>query len=218
MSFFSCKKKAFDDVYKISDNKSLEELFSLKNYKTQKKNKINDSVLHILATNGAFFLEGDFNTKFSEKTGFWTLTNKNDSKKIEIDYIVFAKNDVHKNQIIFSNNGIIDSVNSKFYNLFWKSENGKRTLYLNFYSPRNESELFASASIRYFIGRDKKKIIEDSFVLKNGDGIYREKVDYDFKKGDKISGYFSEFVNIKKETKDSVFIGNNTIYFHKKVE
>ena len=55
LSIFSCQKKELNNVYEISDNKSLEELFSLKNYKTQRKQKINDSILHISGTNGAFF-------------------------------------------------------------------------------------------------------------------------------------------------------------------
>lgn len=216
LSIFSCQKKELNNVYEISDNKSLEELFSLKNYKTQKKQKINDSILHISGANGAFFLEGDFNTKLSEKTGFWALTNKNDSKKIEIDYLVFEKNNVHRNQVIFSDKGIIDTLKSKFYHIEWKVEKGVKIIKLNFYSPRNKEEKFMRADLNYFISNNGKKIKKS--LMDNNNGKYEIKIPLEYKKGDEIIGYFSEYINQSVKKEDSVYLANNTIYFYKKFE
>ena len=216
LSIFSCQKKELNNVYEISDNKSLEELFSLKNYKTQRKQKINDSILHISGTNGIFFLEGNFNTKLSEKTGFWTLTNKNDSKKIEIDYLVFEKNNIHRNQVIFSDKGIIDTLKSKFYHIEWKVENGVKIMKLNFYSPRNKEEKFMRADLNYFISNNGKKIKKS--LMENNNGKYEIKIPMEYKKGDEIIGYFSEYISQSVKKEDSVYLANNTIYFYKKVE
>lgn len=216
LSIFSCQKKELNNVYEISDNKSLEELFSLKNYKTQKKQKINDSILHISGANGAFFLEGNFNTKLSEKTGFWALTNKNDSKKIEIDYLVFEKNNVHRNQVIFSDKGIIDTLKSKFYHIEWKVEKGVKIIKLNFYSPRNKEEKFMRADLNYFISNNGKKIKKS--LMDNNNGKYEIKIPLEYKQGDEIIGYFSEYINQSVKKEDSVYLANNTIYFYKKFE
>jgi hypothetical protein len=216
LSIFSCQKKELNNVYEIPDNKSLEELFSLKNYNTQRKQKINDSILHISGTNGAFFLEGNFNTKLSEKTGLWTLTNKNDSKKIEIDYLVFEKNNVHRNQVIFSDKGIIDTLKSKFYHIEWKVENGVKIMKLNFYSPRNKEEKFMRADLNYFISNNGKKIKKS--LMENNNGKYEIKIPLEYKKGDEIIGYFSEYISQSVKKEDSVYLANNTIYFYKKVE
>ena len=216
LSIFSCQKKELNNVYEISDNKSLEELFSLKNYKTQRKQKINDSILHISGTNGTFFLEGNFNTKLSEKTGFWTLTNKNASKNIEIDYLVFEKNNIHRNQVIFSDKGIIDTLKSKFYDIEWKVENGVKIMKLNFYSPRNKEEKFMRADLNYFISNNGKKIKKS--LMENNNGKYEIKIPLEYKKGDEIIGYFSEYISQSVKKEDSVYLANNTIYFYKKVE
>jgi len=97
-------------IKNISD---LNELFHLKNYKTQVRMKVNDSIDHITAQWHNFTLAGDFDTKMNNRTGIWTLKNKLDSKEVLIDYIIFSKGDAFKNQIIFKEHNKIDSSKSK---------------------------------------------------------------------------------------------------------
>ncbi len=214
----SCSKKDNERAYVINDGKSLEKLFQLKSYKNQKKNKINDSIMHIKANNGSFFLEGDLDSKLNMKTGIWTLTNNSDSRKIEIDYMIFGKKDGHQNQIIFSDNGKIDSSASKFYTSKIINKNDSQKLILSFFSPQNSRYTFEKATIKYFIGNNKKNILKDSIILQDSKGIYRTKINYNFKKGDEIFGYFSEYTISNEISNDSVKLGNNTMYFHKKFE
>lgn len=222
---FSCKKTKHEKAYTITDKKSLEKLFQLKNYKNQEKIKINDSTIHIKADNGRFFLEGNMNSKLNERTGIWSLTNKTNLQKIEIDYIAFGKKDVHRNQILFFNDkGILDSLTSKFYISEIKNDKNKKYLELKFFSTRNPKERFAKASVHYSIIRDHKEIMIDSISLKDGNGRYKTKVDFDFKPKDRISGYFSEFTTSQIEDDSrkigdsvTIAIGNSTIYFREKL-
>ncbi len=47
----------------------------------------------------------------------------------------------------------------------------------------------------------------------------RDKIPLEYKKGDEIIGYFSEYISQSvKKKEDSVYLANNTIYFYKKVE
>lgn len=212
----SCQKKkvetkvlhSFDDV---------NEMFELKNYENQSKNKINDSITQITANKDYFILKGDFDTRNNAKTGIWSLTNKTDSKEIQIDYIILGKNDVFKNQIIFKEHGKIDSANSKFYLVENKSLQG---LSYKFFSPEMKSEISKEAKIIYTIYRNKKEIKIDSVVYKNAKrGKYFTDIRYDFKRGDHLAGYFSEIVSAQDpKSKDSTILGNNSIYFIEKFE
>ena len=212
----SCQKKELKTKVLHSFN-DVDEMFQLKHYKNQWKKKINDSVTHITAQQDYFILSGDFDTKNNAKTGIWSLTNKTDSKEIQIDYIVFGKNDVFKNQIIFKEHGKIDSSNSKFYLIENKTQKG---LSYMFFSPKMKDEVYKEAKIIYTIYRNKKEIKIDSVVYKNvKEGKYLADVKCDFKKGDHISGYFSEIVSAKDpKRKDSLILGNNSIYFIERFE
>ncbi|WP_143884205.1 hypothetical protein [Chryseobacterium binzhouense] len=218
ISFFiiSCQKKAVEAKV-INDMGNIEEMFQLKNYKNQWKKKINDSVTRITAHTGYFILSGDFDRKNNTKTGIWSLKNKTDSKEIQIDYIVFGKNDFFKNQIIFKEHGKIDSSHSKFYLVENKTYKG---LLYKFFSPEIKNEIYKEAKVIYTIYRDRKEIKIDSFVYKNvKEGKYFADIKYGFKKGDHISGYFSEIVSAKDpKRKDSLILGNNSIYFIEKFE
>ncbi|MDF2932482.1 MAG: hypothetical protein K0R36_1813 [Chryseobacterium sp.] len=212
----SCEKKEFKAKVLHSFN-DVDEMFQLKRYKNQWKKKINDSVTHITAQQDYFILSGDFDTKNNAKTGIWSLTNKTDSKEIQIDYIVFDKNDVFKNQIIFKEHGKIDFSNSKFYLIENKTNKG---LLFKFFSPEMRDEISKDAKVVYTIRRNRKEIKTDSIVYKNSKvGRYLAEIKYDFNKGDDISGYFSEIVTAKdSKSKDSLVMGNNSIYFIEKFE
>ncbi|MCY0979182.1 hypothetical protein PGH12_14940 [Chryseobacterium wangxinyae] len=189
----------------------------MKKYKNQKKKKINDSITHITAQQDYFILSGDFDTKNNAKMGIWSLTNKTNSKEIQIDYIVLGKNKVFENQITFKEHGKIDSSNSKFYLVENKTLQG---LLYKFYSPKMENEISKEAEVVYTIYRNRKEIKTDSIVYKNvKEGKYRAGIKYDFKKGDHVAGYFSEIVSAKDtKIKDSLILGNNSIYFIEKFE
>ncbi|TZF92554.1 hypothetical protein FW781_21195 [Chryseobacterium panacisoli] len=196
-------------IKNISD---LNELFHLKNYKTQVRMKVNDSIDHITAQWHNFTLAGDFDTKMNNRTGIWTLKNKLDSKEVLIDYIIFSKGDAFKNQIIFKEHNKIDSSKSKFY--IAKEKSFKHIL-LKFFSPKIEEEVSKEAKIGYRILRGSKVLKDDSLTYKNKkDGIYLTNIKFDFQKGDKLAGAFSEFVMAKNpKSKDSLIMGNNSIYF-----
>lgn len=199
-------------IKNISD---LNELFQLKNYKTQIKMKVNDSIDHITAQWDNFTLAGELDTKMNAKTGIWRLKNKTDTKEIQIDYIIFDKNDVFKNQIIFKEHNKIDSSASKFFIIKNKTEN---ELAMKFFSPSMRDEISKKAKIIYTIHRNRKKIKTDSIVYENiKEGKYFTNIKYDFKKGDDVSGYFSEIAMAKSPTgKDSLTMGNNSMYFIEK--
>lgn len=212
----SCQKK--DVKVKVIKNiKDVEEMFQLKNYKTQVRMASNDSTDHITAQLGDFTLSGDIDTKLNCKTGIWSLKNRTDSKEIQIDYIAFDKNDVFKNQIVFKEHNKIDSSASKFY--ITKDKNPKE-LVLKFFSPKMKDELSKEAKVGYRIYRGSKRIKDDSIIYKDAkEGKYLSKINFTFKKGDKIVGSFSEFVTSKSSrSKDSLIMGNNTIYFIEKIE
>ncbi len=194
-------------------------MFQLKNYKNQWKKKINDSITRITAQQGFFLLSGNFDTKNNAKEGIWNLKNKSDSKEIQIDYIVFGKNDAFENQIIFKEHGKIDSSNSKFYLVENKNLHG---LSYKFFSPKMKNEISKEAKVNYTIYRNKKEIKRDSAVYKNmqmKQGKYFIDLRFEFKKGDHVSGYFTEYVSSKSNTKtDSIFLGSNSIYFIEKFE
>ncbi|AZB27834.1 hypothetical protein EB354_00230 [Chryseobacterium balustinum] len=212
----SCQKKEIRTKV-IKNTGDIEEMFRLKNYKQEVKLMINDSINRITATNGHFILTGDFNTKTNTRTGIWSLKNKVDSKEIQIDYIVLGKNNVFENQIIFKEHGKIDSSNSKFYLVENKTLQG---LSYKFFSPEMKNEISKEAKVIYTIYRNRKEIKIDSVVYKNvKEGKYFADVKYDFKKGDHISGYFSEIVTARDpRIKDSLLLGNNSIYFIEKFE
>jgi len=214
----SCQKKVVKTKV-LHDFNDINELFQLKNYKKQWKKKINDSITHITAQQDYFILSGDFDTKNNVKKGIWSLKNKTDSKEIQIDYIVFGKNDFFENQIIFKEHGKIDSSNSKFY--FIKNKTQKELLY-KFFSPVMKDEVYKEAKIIYTIYRNRKEIKIDSVVYKNMQmkkGNYLGDLRFEFKKGDHVSGYFTEYVSSKPNTKsDSIFLGSNSIYFIEKFE
>jgi hypothetical protein len=207
----SCEKKQ-EKVKVIKNVGDIEEMFQLKNYKTEVKMKTNDSINRITATDGNFILTGDFNTKMNAKTGIWSLKNTTDIKEIQIDYIVFGKKDVFKNQIIFKEHNKIDSSASKFFITKHKS---LRELCIKFFSPEMRDEVSKKVKIVYTIHRDRKEIKTDSIVYKNAKGgKYLANIKYDFRKGDDVAGYFSEIVVSKSPTsKDSLMMGNNSIYF-----
>ncbi|WP_185289858.1 hypothetical protein [Chryseobacterium lactis] len=207
----SCSKE--QEKTKIIKNISdLNELFHLKNYKTQVRLKVNDSTDHITAQWHNFTLAGDFDTKMNNRTGIWTLKNKLDSKEVLIDYIIFSKDNVFKNQIIFKEHNKIDSSKSKFY--ITKEKSFKHIL-LKFFSPKIEEEVSKEAKVGYRILRGSKVLKDDSLTYKNNkDGIYLTNIKFDFQKGDKLAGAFSEFVMAKSpRSKDSLIMGNNSIYF-----
>ena len=214
----SCQEKEVRTKV-INNIGDIEEMFQLKKYKNQKKKKINDSINHITATDGSFILNGDFNIKTNTKTGIWSLKNKTDSKEIQIDYVIFGKNDVFKNQIIFKENNKIDSSTSKFYKVRNKTS---KELVLNFFSPKTKDEIFKVAKIQYFILRKSKEIKIDSVHYNNmemKEGKYLINIKYNFEKGDIVKGYFGENVALKNpKNKDSIFVGDNTIYFKEKFE
>ncbi|WP_159479489.1 hypothetical protein [Chryseobacterium sp. 18068] len=212
----SCQKKEIRTEV-IKNTGDIEEMFRLKNYKQEVKLMINDSIKRITATNGHFILTGDFNTKTNTRTGIWSLKNKVDSKEIQIDYIVLGKNNVFENQIIFKEHGKIDSSNSKFYLVENKTLQG---LSYKFFSPEMKNEISKEAKAIYTIYRNKKEIKIDSIVYKNAkEGKYFADIKYDFKKGDHLAGYFSEIVSAKDpKSKDSLILGNNSIYFIEKFE
>jgi hypothetical protein len=201
----------------ISDMGDIEEMFQWKNYKNQWKKKINDSITHITAQQDYFLLSGDFDTKNNAKKGIWKLKNQTDSKEIQIDYIVFGKNDAFENQFIFKEHGKIDSSNSKFYLVENKNLQG---LSYKFFSPKMKNEISKEAEVVYTIYRNRKEIKTDSVVYKNvEEGKYLADIKYDFLKGDHISGYFSEIVSATDpKRKDSLILGNNSIYFIEKFE
>lgn len=214
----SCQKKEIRTKV-IKNAGDIEEMFRLKNYKQEVKLMINDSINSITATNGHFILTGDFNTKTNTRTGIWSLKNKVDSKEIQIDYIVLGKNDVFKNQIIFKEHGKIDSVNSKFYLVENKTLQG---LSYKFFSPEMKNEISKEAKVIYTVYRNRKEIKKDSVVYKNmqmKQGKYLADLRFEFKKGDHVSGYFTEYVSSKPDTKgDSILLGSNSIYFIEKFE
>jgi len=210
LTFITCKKQ--EKVKVIKNVTDLDEMFQLKNYKTQVRMKVNDSIDRVTAQLYNFTLSGDFDTKFNSKTGIWTLKNKLDSKEVQIDYLVFSKNDVFKNQIIFKENNKIDSSTSKFYTI--KSKTPKE-LILKFFSPSIKDELKKEAKVGYRVLRGSKVLKDDSIAYKNvKEGKYLTNIKFNFKKGDKIAGVFSEFVMAKDpKSKDSLIMGNNSIYF-----
>lgn len=196
-------------IKNISD---LNELFHLKNYKTQVRLKVNDSIDHITAQWHNFTLTGDFDTKMNNRTGIWTLKNSTNSKEILIDYLIFDKKDVFKNQIIFKEYNKIDSSVSKFY----VKQKTAKELVMNFFSPKVKDEIYKEAKIRYLILRNSKEIKKDSIIYKNmkmKEGKYLINIKYDFKKDDIVKGYFGETVLLNGKNKDSIVMGDNTIYF-----
>lgn len=218
LAVISCEKKQ-ERVKIIKNVGDIEEMFQLKNYKQEVKLKTNDSINRITATDGNFILTGDFDTKKNAKTGIWSLKNTTDTKEIQIDYIIFGKKDVFKNQIIFKEHNKIDSSLSKFYIIKNKT---LKELELNFFSPKTKDEISKEAKIWYTILRNSKEIKKDSILYKNmkmKEGKYHINIEYDFKKGDKVKGYFSEYVLLTSpKNKDSITVGNNTIYFKEKFE
>jgi hypothetical protein len=216
LTLISCSKKQ-ETVKVIKNVSDLNELFQLKNYRTQVRMKVNDSIDHITAQWHNFTLTGDFDTKMNNRTGIWTLKNNQDSKEVQIDYLIFSKNNVFKNQIIFKENNKIDSSTSKFY--LTKSKTPKE-LILKFFSPKMKDELSKEAKIGYRIYRGSKRIKEDSITYKDiKEGKYLTKINFTFKKGDNVLGAFSEFVTSKSpRSKDSLIMGNNSIYFREKIE
>jgi len=86
---------------------------------------------------------------------------------------------------------------------------------LKFFSPKIEEEVSKEAKIGYRILRGSKVLKDDSLTYKNKkDGIYLTNIKFDFQKGDKLAGAFSEFVMAKNpKSKDSLIMGNNSIYF-----
>lgn len=210
---FSCEVKR-EKVKSFSD---IEEMFQLKNYQNQSKQVINDSIVHYIAKRQDFILTGNFNTRINSKTGTWHLKNVKDFQEVQIDYLAFGKNDVFKNQIIFrAANKKIDSAKSKFFII---KEKNKKEVILKFFSPEGKDELSKKAKVMYTILRDSKELKNDSIVYQNiEEGKYLAHIKYDFKKGDKIRGYFSEYVMLKSSKKDTIVVGNNTIYFREKIE
>ena len=87
---------------------------------------------------------------------------------------------------------------------------------LNFYSPRNKEEKFMRADLNYFISNNGKKIKKS--LMENNNGKFEIKIPLEYKKGDEIIGYFSEYISQSVKKEDSVYLANNTIYFYKKVE
>jgi hypothetical protein len=213
----SCEKKR-ERVKVIKNITDVDEMFQLKNYKQEVKLKTNDSINRITATDGNFILTGDFDTKMNAKTGIWSLKNTTDTKEIQIDYIIFGKNDVFKNQIIFKEYNKIDSSVSKFY----IKEKTPKELVLSFFSPKTKDEISKEAKIWYSILRNSKEIKRDSILYKNmkmKEGKYRINIEYDFKKGDNVKGYFGESVLLTSpKNKDSITMGDNTIYFKENFE
>ena len=210
----SCQKKnVIEKTAKVIEStEDLKELFQLKNYKNIVKKVVNDSITHIKAEHNYIKLNGDFNTKKNTKTGIWSLTNTTDSKEIQIDYVIFGKNDFFENQMIFKEYGKIDSSISKFYLIKHKS---LQNLKLKFFSPESKNEISKEAKVRYLVYRKRKVIKEDSITYKNSkSGKYLAEIKFNFKKGDYITGYLSEIsVMEKSKMKDSIFMGNNSIYF-----
>lgn len=203
---------------KVKNFSDIEEMFQLKNYQNKKSKIINDSITHFIAEREDFILTGDFNTKLNTKTGIWSLKNIKDFQEVQIDYLALGKNDVFKNQIIFkAPNQKIDTAKSKFYLIENKTRKG---LLYSFFSPEMENEISKEAKVIYTIYRNRKEIKIDSVVYKNvKEGKYFADVKYDFKKGDHISGYFSEIVTARDpRIKDSLLLGNNSIYFIEKFE
>ncbi|WP_426275890.1 hypothetical protein ACN9MN_14080 [Chryseobacterium sp. S-02] len=209
----SCKEKQ-EKVENFSD---IQEMFQLKYYKNQEKIKLNDSIVHFIARRADFVLRGDFNTKLNSKTGIWSLKNIKDFQEVQIDYLALSKNDVFENQVIFKAGNKIDSAKSKFFIIENKT---KKELVMKFFSPSDRNEISKQAKVIYTIYRNRKDIKTDSIVFGNiREGKYITNIKYDFKKGDDVSGYFSEFVMIKNpKIKDSVLMGNNSIYFIEKFE
>lgn len=210
----SCSKKEVKTKV-IKNVTDLNELFQLKNYKTQIRMKTNDSIDHITAQLHNFTLTGDFDTKMNNKTGIWVLKNKSDSKEIQIDYLIFSKNDVFKNQIIFKEHNKIDSAASKFF--ITKSKSFKE-LSIKFFSPEMKDEISKKAKVIYTIHQNRKEIKTDSIVYENvKGGKYLANIKYNFKRGDDVAGYFSEVAVTKSpKNKDSLMMGNNSIYFIEK--
>ncbi|MFP3599338.1 hypothetical protein [Chryseobacterium sp. SIMBA_029] len=216
LTVISCEKKQ-ERVKIIKNITDVDEMFQLKNYKTQVRIKVNDSIDRVTAHLDNLTLTGNFSTKMDSKTGIWTVTNSTNSKIIQIDYLVFSKNDIFKNQVIFKEHNKIDSSVSKFYVLKDKNLN---KLILYFFSPKMKDMLSNNTKVAYRIYRGSKKIKTDSIVYKNiKNGKYFAYIKYDFKKGDKIKGYFSDFALLKNpKSKDSLLVGDNTIYFREKIE
>lgn len=210
----SCQKKNVieKNAKVIKSTEDLKELFQLKNYKNIVKKIINDSITHITAEHNYIKLNGDFNTKKNSKTGVWSLTNKTDSKEIQIDYVIFGKNDDFENQIIFKEHGKIDSGISKFFIVQHKS---LQRLKLKFFSPEIKNEISKEATIKYRVYRKKKVINEDSIIYRNSKtGQYLADIKFDLKKGDYITGYLTELVRLgANKKKDSLFMGENSMYF-----
>lgn len=214
LSLISCSKK-HEIVKEINSFSDVNELFQLKNYKTQIKMYVNDSTDHVTAQWDNFILTGNLDTKMNAKTGIWNLKNKINTKEIQIDYIAFDKNDVFKNQIIFKEHNKIDSSVSKFFIIKNKTEN---ELAMKFFSPSMRDEISKRAKIIYTIHQNRKEIKTDSIVYDNlKGGKYSAVIKYNFKKGDDVSGYFSEIVMAKSPMdKDSLTMGNNSMYFIEK--
>jgi len=209
----SCKEKR-EKVKNFSD---INEMFQLKNYRDQEKLILNDSIVHFIAKRDDFILRGDFNTKLNSKTGIWSLKNIKDFQEVQIDYLAFNKDDLFENQVIFKAGNKIDSAKSKFFIIKNKT---KKELVMKFFSPSNRNEISKNAKVIYTIHRNRKEIKTDSIVYGNiREGKYLANIKYDFEKGDDVAGYFSEFVMIKNpQIKDSVLMGNNSIYFVEKFE
>lgn len=209
----SCKEKR-EKVKNFSD---IKEMFQLKNYRDQEKLILNDSIVHFIAKREDFILRGDFNTKLNSKTGIWSLKNIKDFQEVQIDYLAFNKDDLFENQVIFKAGNKIDSAKSKFFII--KNKTNKE-LVMKFFSPSDRNEISKNAKVIYTIHRNRKEIKTDSIVYGNiREGKYLANIKYDFEKGDDVAGYFSEFVMIKNpQIKDSVLMGNNSIYFIEKFE
>lgn len=122
-----------------------------------------------------------------------------------------------ENQVIFKAGNKIDSAKSKFFII--KNKTNKE-LVMKFFSPSDRNEISKNAKVIYTIHRNRKEIKTDSIVYGNiREGKYLANIKYDFEKGDDVAGYFSEFVMIKNpQIKDSVLMGNNSIYFIEKFE
>ena len=216
LTIISCEKKQ-ERVKVIKNVTDINEMFQLKNYKSEVRMNINDSITRITAKQDYFILTGDFNTKMNTKTGIWSLKNRTNSKEIQLDYIIFGKNDVFKNQIIFKEHNKIDSSRSKFFIIKDKSF---KDLSIKFFSPEMKDAISKKAKVIYTIHRNRKEIKTDSIVYKNTkEGKYLASIKYDFKKGDDVAGYFSEIAISKSpKSKDSLILGNNSIYFIERFE
>lgn len=204
--FASCNKKKVS----YSQKQNIENITKLKNYTIVSKTKKNDSIDYIVGENKSFTISGNFNNKENKKTDWWIVKEKNTSKSLKIEYIIFD-NKLFKNQIIYLDKNRIDTLASKFYSI--KENRKNNNLQLFFHSPRNNSENLYKCKVQYFMFVKNKIIGSDSIIWTDSNGKYFASISLNkFPKANFMKGAFTEYTT-SKLGKDSMNLGVNSIYF-----